>query len=127
MVKSYTDLDIYKVSLQLFFETHKLSQKLPKFELYELGSQIRRSSESIVTNIVEGYGRRHYKQEFIKFLIYSEGSNTETRCHFEKIKILYPELLSEADQLIIKYEQLGRMIFRFKQYVQKNWKTPTNK
>jgi len=41
---------------------------LPKFEMYEEGSQIRRSAKSVAANIVEGYGRRRYKQEFIRFL-----------------------------------------------------------
>ncbi|MCX6171922.1 MAG: four helix bundle protein [Flavobacterium sp.] len=48
-----------------------MSLLLPKYELYELGSQLRRSSDSIVTNIVEGYGRKRYKSDFIKFLVYS--------------------------------------------------------
>lgn len=56
-MKSYKDLDIYNLSLSLFYKTHTISLKLPKHELYELGSQIRRSVDSIVTNIVEGYGR----------------------------------------------------------------------
>jgi four helix bundle protein len=123
MTKSYVDLEIYKIAMELFIETHHLTLRLPKFELYELGSQIRRSSESIVTNIVEGYGRRKYKQEFIKFLIYSEASNAETKCHFEKLIRLYPDLSSEAITLLRKYDQLGGMIFKFKQYVQKNWLT----
>ena len=122
-MSSYQDLDIYKISLALFYEVHPASLLLPKYEMYELGSQIRRSSESIVTNIVEGYGRRKYKQEFIKFLIYSEASNAETKCHFEKLIRLYPDLSSEAITLLRKYDQLGGMIFKFKQYVQKNWLT----
>jgi four helix bundle protein len=125
MTKSYVDLEIYKIAMELFIETHHLTLRLPKFELYELGSQIRRSSESVVTNIVEGYGRRKYKQEFIKFLIYSEASNAETKCHFEKLIRLYPDLSSEAITLLRKYDQLGAMIFKFKQYVQKNWLTDT--
>ena len=31
---------------------------LPKFEMYEEGSQIRRSSKAVASNIVEGFGRR---------------------------------------------------------------------
>ena len=123
MTKSFVDLEVYKLAMELFIETHHLTLRLPKFELYELGSQIRRSSESVVTNIVEGYGRRHYKQEFIKFLIYSEASNAETKCHFEKLIHLYPDLSSEASNLLRKYDQLGGMIYKFKQYVQKNWLT----
>ena len=63
-MSSYRDLDIYKISLELFYIVHPSSLKLPKYEMYELGSQIRRSSDSVVTNIVEGYGRKKYKADF---------------------------------------------------------------
>jgi four helix bundle protein len=53
-MSSYKDLDIYKIGLELFYTIHPISLQLPKHELYELGSQLRRSSESIVSNIVEG-------------------------------------------------------------------------
>ena len=60
-------------------------QKLPKFELYEEGSQIRRSVRSVKSNIVEGYGRRRYKQDYIKFLTYSHASCDETIDHLETL------------------------------------------
>jgi four helix bundle protein len=41
---------------------------LPKFEMFEEGSQIRRSIKSVKSNIVECYGRRRYKQEFVRFI-----------------------------------------------------------
>ena len=98
-MKSYKDLDIYNLSLNLFYKTHQISLKLPKYELYELGSQIRRSSDSVPTNIVEGYGRKRYKADFIKFLTYSHTSNLETLCHFEKIQNLYPDFNDEVKQI----------------------------
>jgi len=53
-MKSYKDLEIYKLSHSLAVGVHKMTLKeLPKFEMYEEGSQIRRSSKSIVSNIVE--------------------------------------------------------------------------
>src|SRR4029077_19654575 len=58
---------------------------LPKFEMYEEGSQIRRSSKSIRSNIVEGYGRRRYKQEFIRFLVFAHASCDETIDHLESL------------------------------------------
>jgi four helix bundle protein len=79
--KSYKDLDIYTISIGLFLSLHPKTLKLPKYELYELGSQLRRSSDSIVSNIVEGYGRRRYKAEFIRFLVFSHGSCLETINH----------------------------------------------
>lgn len=55
---NYRDLEIYKLAFKLAVEVHNLTLKLPKFELYEEGSQIRRSSKSVGANIVEGYGKR---------------------------------------------------------------------
>jgi hypothetical protein len=51
-LKSYKDLEVY--SLGLFYRCHSYSLKLAKNEMYELGSQLRRSSDSVPTNIVEG-------------------------------------------------------------------------
>nr|WP_315149771.1 four helix bundle protein [uncultured Flavobacterium sp.] len=95
--------------------------QLPNYELYELGSQLRRSSDSVATNIVEGYGRRRYKQDFIKFLTYSHASNLETLCHLEKLVSLYPDLSSEMILLQNEYDQLGAKIFSFLRNIEKNW------
>jgi four helix bundle protein len=53
--------------------------------MYEEGSQIRRSVKSIRSNIVEGYGRRRYKQDFIRFLTYAHASCDETIDHLETL------------------------------------------
>ena len=58
---------------------------LPKFEMYEVGSQIRRSSKSIRSNIIEGYGRRRYKQDFLRFLVYVHALCDETIDHLETL------------------------------------------
>jgi len=55
-----------------------MSLGLPQFEMYEEGSQLRRSSKSVTANIVEGYGRRKYKAELLKFMIYAHASCDET-------------------------------------------------
>lgn len=120
-MKSYKDLDIYNLSLTLFYKTHIVSLKLPKYELYELGSQIRRSSDSVATNIVEGYGRKRYKQDFIKFLTYSHASNLETMCHIEKLQFLYPNLSDELGLIKNDYDILGAKLFSFLRYVENNW------
>ena len=120
-MKSYKDLDIYNLGLSLFYKTHIASLKLPKYEMYELGSQIRRSSDSVVTNIVEGYGRKRYKQDFIKFLTYSHASNFESLCHLEKLEFLYPNLADELEFIRKEYDILGAKLFSFLRYVENNW------
>lgn len=119
-MKSYRDLDIYNLAFEHAIEVHHLSLKLPKFELYEQGSQIRRSSKSIKDNIVEGWGRRRYKQDFIKFLVYAHASLLESLSQLEMIRRLYPEI--EATHLVEKYDVLGAKLFNFILFVEKDWK-----
>ena len=58
---SYKKLEIWERAKKVSIAIHKMTlTELPKFEMYEEGSQIRRSSKSIRSNIVEGYGRRRY-------------------------------------------------------------------
>jgi four helix bundle protein len=120
--KSYKDLDIYIKSMDLFLKLHPETLKLPKHELYELGSQLRRSSDSVVSNIVEGYGRRRYKADFIRFLVFSHASSLETINHINKLAYLYSELKTEFEPFIQEYEYLGGKIYNFINYVEKNWK-----
>lgn len=81
---------------------------------------MRRSSKSIKDNIVEGYGRRRYKQDFIKFLVYAHASLLECLSQLEMIEQLYPDL--DVKIMIDKYDILGAKLFKFIMYVEKDWK-----
>ena len=118
---SYRNLDIYKTAFDLFVKTHPLTFRLPNYELYELGSQLQRSSDSVVSNIVEGYGRRVYKKEFERFLVFSHASNDETLNHIEKIIILYPNLSPEFEELRREYNILGGKINNYLKWVREKW------
>lgn len=120
--KSYKDLDIYNLGMDLFLALHPKTLKLPKHELYELGSQLRRSSDSVVSNIVEGYGRRRYKADFIRFLVFSHASCLETINHISKVTQLYMDLKDDFEPFVKDYEHLGGKIFNFMGYVEKHWK-----
>jgi len=122
-MKSYKDLEVYNLGLELFYKCHCYSLKLPKYELYELGSKLRRSADSVATDIVEGYGRKKYKPDFVRFLTYSYASCLETVFHIEKISILYPEIIENKTEFISKYNELSSKIYNFTKYVEENWKT----
>jgi len=116
---SYKKLKIWQLAKELSVEIHKMTMKLPKFELYETGSQIRRSSKSIRSNIVEGYGRRRYTLDFIRFLVYAHSSVDETRDHLETLF----ETGSLTDKksfkrISDKLDQTGKMIYRYIQSVE---------
>jgi four helix bundle protein len=79
---SYRDLEIWQLARALSVAVHRMTlDVLPRFEMHEEASQIRRSAKSIRSNIVEGYGRRRYKADFVKFLTYAQGSCDETCDH----------------------------------------------
>ena len=120
---SYKQLDIYRSAMELFLTIHPISLKLPKFEMYELGGQIRRSADGVISNIVEGYGRRKYKAEFVRFLIFSHSSCLETQNHIEKLMVLYPDFTESLKNILNQYDHLGICIFRYINYVEKNWKS----
>ena len=121
-MSSYKDLDIYKIAFELSIKVHHFSPLLPKFELYEQGSQVRRSSKSVKDQITEGYGRRRYKADFIKFLVYAQASNDECCGQIETIIGLYPDNEGWTG-LLEEYIILGKKINNFIQYVESNWKS----
>ncbi len=119
---SYRNLEIWQKSRELVIDVHRMTlTKLPKFEMFEEASQIRRSMKSVKSCIVEGYGRRRYKQEFVKFLAYSLASCDETTDHLETL--YETKSLSDQavyDQLHGKLEILGKQLNMFIQSVERS-------
>lgn len=107
----YRDLEVWQLARSLSIDVHRMTLlELPRFELHEQGSQIRRSSKSIRANIVEGYGKRRYKMEFLRHLTYALGSARETEDHLStlwetdslKNEALYHDLTERLHTLIAK-------------------------
>lgn len=118
-MKSYRELKVYQVSKALAIKVHLMSLQLPKFEQYEEGSQIRRSSKSVTGMIVEGYGRRRYKADFIKYLVYAQSECDETIVHLDFLYETH-SLVNETlfDELKTAYDQLSKRINKFIQWVE---------
>jgi len=120
-MKSYKDLEIYQIAYRLAIEVHKMTMKLPNYELYEQGSQVRKSSKSIKDTIAEGFGRRRYKNEFIRFLIFAQASCDEAISQLSMISDIH-FLEKSLIKLMNEYDILGKKINKFIQYVENNWK-----
>ena len=119
---SYRTLEIWQMARTLVISIHEMTlTKLPKFEMFEEGSQIRRSIKSVKSTIVEGYGRRRYKQEFVRFLTYALASCDETTDHLETLfetKSLTDHAL--FDDLHERLQVLGKKINLFLQSVERS-------
>ncbi len=106
-------MKIFQKSYELAMKIHEITLKLPKFELYEEGSQIRRASKSIVANIVEGYGRKQYKKDLIKFLTYAYASCDETKVHLKFIFDSSHISKEQFEHYLEDYNNLSRRIHNF--------------
>ena len=78
---NYKDLRIYQLALRLRDELNEELRKIPNNWSNDDVRQIKRSSSSSVSNIVEGYGRRFYPKDLKRFIITSLTSSDETQNH----------------------------------------------
>ncbi|MGB8319286.1 MAG: four helix bundle protein [Ignavibacteriaceae bacterium] len=116
---NYKDLEVWQIAKELSIDIHKMILA-PKFEMYEEGSQIRKSSKSIRSTIVEEYGRRRYKNEFFKFLTYAIASTDETNDHLETL--FETESLKDEkfyNFLLNKANLLGKKLIKFLESVER--------
>ncbi len=108
-VGSFEDLEVYKKLCELHLEINQTTLKFPAFELYELGSQLRRSSNSAPANIAEGWNNRHIN-------IYLEGINramgeVQETVHHLSIAFRKKYLLSEEyEGYRNRYLETARML-----------------
>jgi len=74
--RTFEDWEVYRVAGEFRKTKYGVNRRLPWFEKFELGSQIRRAAVSLTNNIAEGHGRFHYLEQ-IKFCLNARGSLEE--------------------------------------------------
>jgi four helix bundle protein len=102
------ELRVYQLAMQLAEKVWDIVMKWDSFAKYSIGKQYTEASDSVGSNISEGYGRFHFKDSK-NFLYYSRGSLYETRTWTIKAhnrKLItdeeYKELLTDIHDLGIK-------------------------
>ena len=113
-VRSYQELDVWKVSMDLARRCYEVTASYPKAELYGVTSQIRRAAASVPANIAEGQGRNHTK-EFIHFLGCARGSLMELETFIllsHQTNLLTDEIVNE---LLDLSGRVSRMLSRLRQ------------
>ncbi|HUS49950.1 MAG TPA: four helix bundle protein [Candidatus Paceibacterota bacterium] len=115
------DLEVYKKLFKLVLEVHKLSMEFPRFELYELSSQLRRSSNSAPANLVEGFGNKH-TNIYLESISRAQGEIRETKHH---LKVAYRKeyiTKEKLDYFIKSYEECSKMLYGLAQSLSKKHK-----
>jgi four helix bundle protein len=108
-IRSYRDLAVWQMGMDLVVASYRLTKRLPAIEKYELAGQIRRASVSVPTNIAEGYGRRHLG-DYVRHLYIANGSLKELETEIlltERLEYLVAEATREALGLA---DRVGRML-----------------
>lgn len=117
-VYSYTDLDVYNRAYKLSIVVcTKVIIKLPKEEQFDLVDQLRRSSKAIPRLIAEGFGKKHQKKGFQKYLDDAIAENNETIVSLSHVRDIYNKTVNKNSiiKLIQEYEIVGKQLYRLKQ------------
>lgn len=118
---SVEDLDVYKKLCDLAIKVHDLTLTFPKFEMFELGSQLRRSSNSAPANLAEGFNNKH-TNIYLEGISRAQGEIRETKHHLEmtfRKKYLEKEKL---DYFVSEYNITGKMLTNLEKSLAKNKK-----
>jgi four helix bundle protein len=109
VARTYRDLNVWKLSMDLAECCYSITQNFPKDELYGMTSQIRRASVSVPANIAEGYGRDS-KGYFIQHLQIAQGFLKELETHFILVQRVKLACSDEVERLLMRADEVGRLL-----------------
>ena len=105
--KNHKDLILWQKAISLAAAIHRLTNTMPRHEIFGLSSQIRRAAVSIPSNVAEGATRRTTR-EFIAFMHIARGSFAE----------LETQLLLVREIGYLRESDLAPILFRLGDRVQ---------
>ena len=118
LVKFVEDLEVYQKLCDLAIKVNELTLTFPKFEIFELGSQLRRSSNSAPANLAEGFNNKH-TNIYLEGVSRAQGEIRETKHHLKmafRKKYLNEERLN---YFIDEYNACGKMLTNLERSLEK--------
>ena len=110
-IRDHRELDVFKIAFKASMEIYELSREFPKYEMYSLTDQIRRSSRSVCANLSEAFRKRKYPKAIVAKLSDSEGEAAETQTWLEYCYKCGYMKKETSDKLIIEYDHvLGKLV-----------------
>lgn len=122
-VKSFRDLKVWQLAMDLSVDIYQVTQGFPREEMYGLTNQLRRASGSVAFNIAEGSSRRS-TAEFIRFVNISCGSLAELQCQLLLANRLQFLADGSLKALYEKTESISRMLNALHRSLSERDKTP---
>lgn len=109
-VKSYRDLEVYKLARKLAKEIFEISKTFPKEEKFSMTDQVRRSSRSVGGQIAESWAKRKYPKHFVSKLTDADGEQLETQYWIETAQDCEYISSDKAACFLNEYASVGRML-----------------
>ena len=104
--KTFQDLVVWQKAHQVVIEVYRLSSLFPKYELFGLTSQFRRSAISIAANIAEGFKKKGHADK-ARFFNIAQGSLEEVRYYLILIRDLD---YGETNKLMNQIEETSKLL-----------------
>ncbi|MEK7573681.1 MAG: four helix bundle protein [Patescibacteria group bacterium] len=112
-IRSFRDLQVYQNTYELMLKVIKeVLPKLPLSEKFDLRDQLNRSCKAIPRLIAEGYGKRHQKAGFQKYLDDALGECNETIVSLEQCRDIYQIDQALIADLVDIYDKSARQIYK---------------
>lgn len=114
-IVSFRDLIVYENSYKASIVVlEKIVPNLPPCEKYDLADQLRRATKAIPRLIAEGYGKRHQKMGFQKYLDDALAECNEMIVSLSHAKDIYHKYVDSklCQELIETYDITGKQIYR---------------
>ena len=108
-IRSYRDLKVWQLGIDISKQIYKLTSEFPRQEIYGITAQIRRAVTSIPANIAEGHGRDSTK-EYLRHLSIAMGPLAECETFLHLAVELNYLSQSEAKRVFALFDEEGRMI-----------------
>src|SRR4026209_3012046 len=111
VIRSFRDLDVYKLSLEEAKKLFLLTKSFSAEERYSLTDQIRRSSRAVNAMIAEGWARRRYPASFANKMNEALGEAMETQAWLDHALARY---ISDEQyhQFDAGWQHIGAMLNR---------------
>jgi four helix bundle protein len=127
--KSFRELDVWKLSIDLTALIYEITAEFPKQEIYGLTSQMRRAAVSVASNIAEG-AARGTRKDFRQFVKQAEGSNCELQTQLIIANRLQFGDRNKTEKAEILSIRIGKMLSSLSVYlaseIRENRSIPTN-
>jgi four helix bundle protein len=108
-IKSFRDLRVWRMGMDLVEQIYRLTRPFPRHELYGLAAQLQRAAVSIPSNIAEGHARWHLR-EYLHHLSIAQASIAELDTQLEIARRLDYLTAEDTEHLLTYTASLGRQL-----------------